>query len=208
MQLERNFIIMMDKTGLDSFADGDAENKDIEANENQILIGDGENWAKGSFLTTETFQYDGDWLKYAGKKINKIGVNSESKADGLTIFSGSDGENLSTPLIGLGQEAKLFFEDNTDIDISGFNEVFWHGKFKFHTDNVYPFTTLPTPSAVNNSDEDYGAIDLHGTPRIDINGSSWFEMHHMATFLIEDYSKLKMDSLAQVCLTGSSIFKM
>lgn len=185
-----------------------SDSRDIEANENQILIGDGENWAKGSFLTTESFQYDGDWLKYSGKTINKIGVNNEDKADGLTIFSGSSGENLSTPLIGLGQEAKIFFEDNTDIDISGSNEVFWHGKFKFHTDNVYPFTTLPTPSAVNNSDEDYGAIDLHGTPRIDINGSSWFEMHHMATFLIEDYSKLKMDSLAQACLTGSSIFKM
>lgn len=150
--------------------------KDVEATENQVLVGDGNNWIKQSPFIIEQFQgayeFNG---KYGGKECNKIGIKSSTTNKGLTLFSGSSGSLYSTPLIGIGGDSKVFFEDAVDIDITGATKMYIHEAPKIFI-------------------EGGSFVKIDGRPQMIIEGVSLLKL--------DDYASVNMTNGACINMNG------
>lgn len=96
----------------------------INSNTNNILIGDGYNWAKSSVFYTKSFTLPANysWVQYRDKVISII----EGEGDMICLSKKSATENLNSPILGISGQAKAFIEENADIDISGNTQFYMH----------------------------------------------------------------------------------
>lgn len=178
----------------------------IEAAPNEILVGDGGKWTKGSTFFCGKYKLPTNfgWDRYRNQEIGIIGTGTN-----MVVLSGRPTlDGLNPPLIAAAGLAKVFFEDTTDIDISGDNQTYIHGKSRINIDNNGYRTRSNTLFDISGFPTDCPVINIHGNSVVNMNGQPMFNMADSAVAVLEGRSAFKMASSAIISMEGISRLKM
>lgn len=163
---------------------GGGEIPEIEADEGDIVIGNGKQWIKGGIFKQQedNFDFNGHigsetdligFNVYSNVKINKIGIqNNLENEDTFALFSGSFDINdiFSTPFLAINGDSKCFLRDACEIDIGG--------KRKY--DNAQLINTVSNEDYTKWTGENASLRPTTGTysvfPHIRIHGNVLLEM--------------------------------
>ena len=198
---------------------GGGDSSIFEVSDNRIPVGNSNNSIQDSPFSAKeiTYPLDGAWQKYRGKSINIIGVKKEQNKDyGLTLIQGDDTEQLSAPCLGISENAKVFFEEDTDLDISGNTQIFIHDGAAIHVDKTAARITQDGKRAYANNMlvTEYGQQYAHGVPEDNyynnrpfaiFRGNPVFHMENAPTFRMKDVSSFNMAGGAAVSISGTNV---
>lgn len=151
------------------------EVKTINADNKMIVSGDGQGWAVGSpfYVKSFTFPSNYGWRKYQNKSVSIL----EGMGDMVAISKKSDTNDLNTPILAVSEGAKVFFEESTDIDISGESKIYIHQN---------------------------PVINIDGTPRILIHNSPTFYFEDFAHLKLDDYAYVSIENSSYFNMTGTA----
>jgi hypothetical protein len=153
--------------------DGGQGTKEVDADTNMLISGDGIDWVKGSPFYFKNFSLpaDYDWEEYRNKEISIL----EGTGDMIAISKKSNTDNLNAPIFGIAGKAKTFLEDNTDIDISGNTKIYVHEDPVINIDGE-PFIKFDGRTALMIEGksllkmDDYAGINMTNSSCINMNG--------------------------------------
>ena len=203
----------------------------VDAQENEIVVGDGGKWAKGSTFFCKQFKLPGNWFlgKYSSINTGVIGNTS-----GLIALSGNvDSDDiLNVPFIAAAGEAKVFFEDAVDVDVSGDTQIYMHGRIRVQIDNTgaktltdrwgrtkrYNTNILFGNKQTGDSKwfdesstpdlETCPAIIMHGNPAVEFLGQPIFSMRNCAALYLSDNAAIRATNDSFAIFLNQSRLKM